>query len=200
MQQDTKKLQFRGEHMIHLHTPITAQDIAQLHAGDLVQITGTIYTGRDAAHKRLVEAIEQQKPLPFDLEGQIIFYVGPTPPKPGRPIGSCGPTSSYRMDAYSKTLMHHGLKVMIGKGDRSDQFIDDLIEEKGVYLQAVGGAGALLSRRVKEANMIAYEDLGTEAIRKLTVENFPVVVCYDIHGGNLVKDEIAKYQTIKINQ
>lgn len=180
---------------INLKTPIKSEDINKLKAGDIVKITGTIYTGRDAAHKRMVDAILNKKDMPFDLEGQVIYYVGPTPAKPNRPIGSCGPTSSYRMDAYSGLLMKHGLKVMIGKGDRSDEFIKEMIEEKGVYLQAVGGAGALLSRKVVNSKCIAYEDLGAEAIYKLEVIDFPAIVTYDIHGGNLVKDEINKYQT-----
>lgn len=177
-----------------LTTPILAKDIENMHAGDIVYISGVIYTGRDAAHKRLVESLDKHETLPIELEGQVIFYVGPTPAKEGRPIGSCGPTSSYRMDAYAPKLMHVGLKVMIGKGDRSDQFIQDMIKEKGVYLQAVGGAGALLSRKVKKAEVVCYHDLGTEAIHRLEVEDFPTVVAYDIHGGNLFVDEVKKYQ------
>ena len=180
----------------HLETPILDKDIEKLRAGDLVEISGIIYTGRDAAHKRMIEDIKEEKTLPFDFNGQIIYYVGPTPAKPNRPIGSSGPTSAYRMDFYAKILMKEGLKVMIGKGDRSDEFIADMIETKSVYLQAVGGAGALLSRKVIKSEVIAYHDLGTEAIHRLEVVRFPVVVCYDIHGGNLIKDEIHKYQTL----
>jgi len=183
-----------------LKTPILNTDIARLKAGDLVEISGFIYTGRDAAHARMAEAVINKKELPFDFTGQVIYYVGPTPAKPDRPIGSCGPTSSYRMDKYAKPLMQAGLKVMIGKGDRSDEFVDEMIEEKAVYLQAVGGAGALLSRRVISSEVIAYDDLGTEAIRRLEVKDFPVVVCYDIYGGNIVKDEIEKYRTIDISK
>lgn len=177
-----------------LTTPILEKDIKDMRAGDIVYISGIIYTGRDAAHKRLVESLDKNEKLPIELEGQVIFYVGPTPAKAGRPIGSCGPTSSYRMDAYAPKLMHQGLKVMIGKGDRSDEFIAQMIKEKGVYLQAVGGAGALLSRKVKTAEVVCYHDLGTEAIHKLEVEDFPTIVAYDIYGGNLFVDEVKKYQ------
>jgi fumarate hydratase subunit beta len=181
--------------MIRLHTPISDSDIKKLRAGDIVYFNGTIYTGRDAAHQRLVAAMQKGEKLPIDFHGQVIYYTGPTPAKEGRPIGSCGPTSSYRMDAYSTPLMHAGLKVMIGKGDRSDAFIQDMIFEKSIYLQAVGGAGALLSRKVKKSEVVAYHDLGAEAIYKLEVEDFPAIVTYDIHGGNLIVDEVKKYQT-----
>lgn len=183
-----------------INTPITHEQIVSMRAGEIVYFTGTIYTGRDAAHKRLVEALEKGEKLPIDFNGQVIYYVGPTPAKPGRPIGSCGPTSSYRMDNYSTRLMQEGLKVMIGKGDRSDEFIADMIREKGVYLQAVGGAGALLSRKVKASKVVMYEDLGAEAIYQLQVEDFPAIVTYDIHGGNLIIDEVKKYQTITIDK
>jgi len=182
-----------------LTTPITKFDIEKLKAGDIVYISGYIYTGRDQAHKRLVEDLEKNNSIPFDFEGQVIYYVGPTPAKENRPIGSCGPTSSYRMDSYSTKLMEKGLKVMIGKGDRSDDFIFDMIKNKGVYLQAVGGAGALLSRKVKKSEVILYHDLGSEAIYKLEVTDFPAIVTYDIYGGNLITDEVKKYQEIKIN-
>ncbi|RJX26943.1 MAG: Fe-S-containing hydro-lyase [Acholeplasma sp.] len=176
-------------------TPITENDIKNMHAGDIVYLSGMIYTGRDAAHKRLVESLHQEGKLPIDFQGQVIYYVGPAPAKPGRPIGSCGPTSAYRMDAYATELMKQGLKVMIGKGDRSDAFIQDMIKEKGVYLQAVGGAGALLARKVISSNVVLYEDLGAEAIYRLEVKDFPAIVTYDIHGGNLILDEVKKYQT-----
>lgn len=180
----------------YLNTPITADKIKDLRAGDIVYISGTILTGRDAAHKRLIELIENNEELPIDIKDEVIYYTGPAPKKPNRPIGSCGPTSGYRMDPYAKTLMAHGLKVMIGKGDRSDQFIEEMIEEKGIYLQAVGGAGVLLSRRVLDAEVVAFPDLGPEAIHRLTVKDFPVTVAYDIYGGNLVKEEIEKYRSI----
>lgn len=181
-----------------LTTPIRDEDIKTLKAGMIVYLSGVIYTGRDQAHQRLVQALETEGKLPIDFSGQVIYYVGPTPAKENRPIGSCGPTSSYRMDHYSTKLMKEGLKVMIGKGDRSDQFILDMIEHKGVYLQAVGGAGALLSRKVKKSEIVLYEDLGAEAIYKLEVEDFPAIVTYDIYGGNLIKDEVQKYKTSTI--
>lgn len=180
-------------------TPITDEQIKMMRAGEIVYFTGVIYTGRDAAHKRLVEALDLGEKLPIDFKGQVIYYVGPTPAKPGRPIGSCGPTSSYRMDKYSTRLMQEGLKVMIGKGDRSDEFITDMIREKGVYLQAVGGAGALLSRKVKTSKVVMYDDLGAEAIYRLEVEDFPAIVTYDIYGGNLIVDEVKKYQSKSID-
>jgi len=183
---------------MNITTPISHEVIQTLRAGDIVYLSGILYTGRDQAHKRLVDTLNQEKTLPIDFHGQAIYYVGPTPAKVGRPIGSCGPTSSYRMDKYSSILMQHGLKVMIGKGDRSDAFIKDMIAYQGVYLQAVGGAGALLSRKVLKSEVVLYHDLGSEAIYKLEVKDFPAIVTYDIYGGNLIKDEVAKYQTIKI--
>jgi fumarate hydratase subunit beta len=180
--------------MKKIQTPITKEDIATLRAGDIVYINGIIFTGRDAAHKKMVESIIKNEVLPFDLVNQVIYYVGPTPSKPNRPIGSCGPTSSYRMDAYSSILMKHGLKTMIGKGDRSQDFIDAMIKEKGVYLQTVGGTGALLSRRVISSKLVAYPELGAEAIYKLEVVDFPAIVTYDIYGGNLIEDEVKKYK------
>lgn len=179
-----------------LTTPILDKDIKLMKAGEIVYITGTIYTGRDSAHKRMTEALSRGEKLPIDLKGQVIYYVGPTPAKEGRPIGSCGPTSSYRMDSYSTALMEEGLKVMIGKGDRSDDFIKDMISYQGVYLQAVGGAGALLSRKVTKSEVVLYPDLGAEAVYRLEVKDFPAIVTYDIYGGNLIVDEVKKYKTI----
>ncbi len=181
-----------------LTTPLHEADIARLKAGDVVYISGTIYTGRDAVHKRLVETLAKGETPPIDLQGQVIYYTGPTPAKEGRPIGSCGPTSAYRMDAYALPLMQAGLKVMIGKGDRSDAFIRDMIKEKAVYLQAVGGAGALLARTVKKADVVAYADLGAEAIYRLEVVDFPAIVTYDIHGGNLIKEQVAIHQQMPL--
>ncbi len=181
-----------------IHTPITEKDIFNMKAGEIVYFSGTIYTGRDAAHKRMVEALDRGEELPVDFHGQVIYYTGPTPAKENRPIGSCGPTSSYRMDAYSLPLMKKGLKVMIGKGDRSDEFIKDMIDQKGCYLQAVGGAGALLSRKVIKSEVVAYLDLGAEAIYKLEVVDFPAIVTYDVHGGNMIVDEGKKYKDIEI--
>ena len=172
--------------------PLTDEVLENLKAGDNVLISGTIYTGRDAAHKRLCDLIKEGKELPFDVKGQIIYFVGPTPPKPGHVIGSAGPTTSYRMDAYSPILIEHGLKGMIGKGSRSQEVKDAMKKFKAVYFAAIGGAGALISKSIKEAEIIAYEDLGPEAVRKLKVENFPAVVVNDIFGNDLY--EIGRKQ------
>lgn len=169
--------------MIKLTTPITETDVKSLHVGEKVLISGTIYTARDQAHIRL---IDEQNPQ-FDLNGSVIFYVGPTPAREGVVIGASGPTSSYRMDSLSKPLLKRGLKLMIGKGDRSEQFRKEMIEHNAVYLIATGGAGALLSSRVKSSKVIMYEDLGAEAIRELEVEDFPCFVAYDIYGKNIFK-------------
>ncbi|MFP5257445.1 MAG: Fe-S-containing hydro-lyase [Acidobacteriota bacterium] len=169
----------------HLTTPLTDADVTQLKSGDVVYITGTIYTARDAAHKRLVETLDAGKPLPFDLKGALIYYVGPSPAPPGRPIGSAGPTTSYRMDTYAPRLHSLGLKGSIGKGKRNDAVKAALAEYKAVYLGATGGAGALLSQRITDAKVIAYEELGPEAIRELTVKDFPLLVINDCHGGEL---------------
>ena len=181
-----------------LHTPILDEDIVKLRAGDSVFITGTIYTGRDAAHKRLVALLNNNEPLPFDPIGTAIYYVGPTPNKPDQPIGSAGPTSSYRMDAYSPALMEKGLKIMIGKGPRSEQFKQELLKQKAVYLSATGGAAALIAKSVKSCTLVAYPDLGAEAIYRLEVENFPAVVTYDIYGNDLFLEGISKYSRKKI--
>ncbi len=169
--------------MIKLRTPISNEDLLKLRAGDKVLISGTIYTGRDQAHLRL---LEDNNPS-FDFNGAIIYYVGPTPPKDGNPIGACGPTSSYRMDPMAIKLMNRGLKIMIGKGDRSIKLQEAILKHNGIYFIATGGAGALLASKVKSNKIIMYEDLGAEAIRKLEVEDFPVYVAYDAHGGNLLK-------------
>lgn len=169
----------------HLTTPITDADVEKLKTGDVVFITGHIYTARDAAHKRLVETLDAGKSLPFDLKGALIYYVGPSPAPPGRPIGSAGPTTSYRMDTYAPRLHSLGLKGTIGKGKRNDEVKAALAEHKAVYLGATGGAGALLSQRITDAKVIAYEDLGPEAIRELTVKDFPLLVINDCHGGEL---------------
>lgn len=166
-------------------TPLTMDVLSQLKTGERVYITGTIYTARDAAHKRLVELVEQGKPLPFDIENQIIYYVGPTPAKPGQPIGSAGPTSSYRMDPYTEPLLKIGLKGMIGKGERNQAVKDALVKYKAVYFAAVGGAAALIAKSIKKSELIAYEDLGAEAIRKLEVVDFPAIVINDIYGNDL---------------
>lgn len=171
--------------MITLKAPVTNEAIKKLNVGDKVLISGTIYTARDQAHLRL---IKEDNPK-FELEGAIIFYVGPTPNKQGYVIGASGPTSSYRMDDMAPNLMARGLKVMIGKGDRSEAFRKSMIENNAVYLIATGGAGALLSSRIKSSEVIMYEDLGPEAIRKLEVEDFPCFVAYDIYGKNIFKGD-----------
>ena len=168
-----------------LTTPLTDADIEKLKTGDVVYITGTIYTGRDAAHKRLVDALDKGETLPFDLKGALIYYVGPSPAPPGRPIGSAGPTTSYRMDTYAPRLHSLGLKGTIGKGKRSDAVKAALKEHKAAYFGATGGAGALLSQCITAAKVIAYDDLGPEAIRELTVQDFPLLVINDCHGGEL---------------
>ncbi|MBW1681057.1 MAG: Fe-S-containing hydro-lyase [Deltaproteobacteria bacterium] len=173
------------ERVIDLATPLTAEQVTELKAGDRVTITGRIYTGRDAAHRRLFELIEKGEPLPIPLEGQVIYYVGPSPAAPGRVIGAAGPTTSYRMDAYTPKLLELGLKGMIGKGKRSEEVKAAIRRYKAVYMAAIGGAGALISRAVREAEVVAYEDLGPEAIRCLRVEGLPAVVVNDVHGNDL---------------
>ena len=168
-----------------LHTPLSREDARALRCGESCLITGTIYTARDAAHKRLCELAAKGKPLPFDIEGAIIYFVGPTPAKPGQVIGSAGPTTSYRMDAYSHTLIALGQTGMIGKGKRGEAVVDAMRRYGAVYLGAIGGLGALLGKCVKKAEVIAYPDLGAEAVRRLEVENFPVVVVIDSEGNNL---------------
>lgn len=168
-----------------IHAPLREQEIAELRAGDAVLLSGIIYTGRDAAHKRLCALLQAGQALPFDVSNQVIYYAGPCPAKLGDAIGSCGPTTSYRMDAYSPMLCDLGLIGMIGKGPRSEEVCDAIGRNKGVYFAATGGAGALIARSVKAAEVIAFEDLGTEAIRKLEVENMPLIVAIDAHGGNL---------------
>jgi fumarate hydratase subunit beta len=173
--------------------PLTDEMVEDLKIGDNVLITGTIYTARDAAHKRLVELLEKGEDLPFDIKGQILYFVGPTPAKEGQVIGSAGPTSSYRMNIYTPKLIEVGQKGMIGKSEMGPEVVDAMKKHKAVYLAAVGGAGALLSKRITASEIVAYEDLGPEAIRKLTVEDFPVVVALDCHGGNLYKEGLTQY-------
>ena len=174
--------------------PLTDEVLKDLKTGDNLLLTGVIYTARDAAHKRMVEALDQGKPLPFDIKGATIYYMGPTPARPGRIIGSAGPTTSGRMDAYAPRLIAEGLKGMIGKGSRSKAVKDAMVKHKTVYLGAIGGAGAIVSRSIKNAEVIAYEELGAEALRRLEVENFPVTVVNDIYGGDLYEEGRAKYQ------
>ena len=179
---------------ISIQTPLDDRVVETLRAGDPVLINGTIYTARDAAHKRLFDLLQEGRELPFDLAGQIIYYVGPTPAKPGSVIGAAGPTTAYRMDAYAPALIAKGLRGMIGKGSRGADVVDALKRHKAVYFAATGGAGALISKRIKEVEMVAYEDLGTEAIRRLVVEDFPAIVANDIYGGDLYEDGVKKYR------
>ncbi|MGD0919463.1 MAG: Fe-S-containing hydro-lyase [Thermodesulfobacteriota bacterium] len=180
---------------VRLKTPLSDEDVERLKIGDRVLITGVVYTGRDAAHKRLFDLLQEEKDLPFDIKGQIIYYVGPTSAKPGQVFGSAGPTTSYRMDAYSPSLIGRGLKGMIGKGMRSDAVKEAMRKHKAVYLAATGGAGALLGKRVKKAEVVAYEDLGPEAIRRLEVEDLPAIVINDVHGNDLYIEGEKKYRT-----
>ena len=179
--------------MIELKSPFDAEKIKKLRAGDAVSISGIIYTGRDAAHKRLCELISNGKELPIDLFDAGIYYVGPAPAKPRCVIGSAGPTSSYRMDPYSEPLLEKGLRVMIGKGPRSDKFKELLPKHTAVYMSAIGGAAASISESVKSCELVAYEDLGAEAIYRLEVENFYAIVTYDAHGGDLFEAGTKKY-------
>lgn len=174
----------------YIKAPISDEDAKNLRAGDYVYITGTIYTARDAAHKRMAEALAEGKPLPVDMKNNIIYYMGPSPAREGRPIGSAGPTTASRMDKYTPDLLDLGLKGMIGKGKRSDAVKAAIIRNGAVYFAAVGGAGALLSQRIKSSEVIAYDDLGTEAIRRLEVENFPVIVVIDSEGNNLYETAV----------
>ena len=176
-----------------LTTPLTDSAIEQLHAGDKVSITGVIYVGRDAAHKRLVAALEAGEALPFDPEGQIIYYMGPAPAKPGDPIGSAGPTTSYRMDPYAPQMLEAGLKGMIGKGNRSLPVREAMQKHKAAYFGAIGGAGALIAKSIKKATVIAYDDLGAEALRRLEVEDFPAIVVNDMYGGDAYEDGLKQY-------
>ena len=174
--------------------PLTDETLKDLRAGDNILLTGVIYVGRDAAHKRLVEALDQGKSLPFDIKGQTVYFMGPSPAKPGKPIGAAGPTTSGRMDAYSPRLIAEGLRGMIGKGMRSQAVKDAMKKYKAVYLAAIGGAGALIAKSIKKSEVIAYEELGAEAIRRLEVEDFPVTVINDIYGGDLYQEGKAKYR------
>ena len=179
---------------IRITAPLTKEAAASLKAGDTVLLSGTLYTGRDAAHKRLFALLNENKPLPVDFLGQMIYYVGPTPAREGFAVGSAGPTSSYRMDSYAPALLDRGLAGMIGKGKRSPEVIDAIKRNGAVYLGAVGGAAALISRAIKHSEVVAYEDLGTEAIHKFTVEDFPAIVIIDSLGNNLYETEPPKYR------
>jgi len=176
-----------------MKTPLKDEDVRKLRAGDTVRISGTVYTARDAAHKRLVDLLDEEKDLPIPLEGQIIYYVGPSPTPPGKPIGSAGPTTSYRMDPYAPALMDKGLKGMIGKGARSTAVVDSMKKNTAVYFAATGGAAARSSRSGTPAAVVADEDRGAGAVRKLTVKDFPVIVAQDCYGGNVYEDGQKQY-------
>jgi len=179
---------------LNIKSPLDEETIKKLKAGDQVLITGVIYTARDAAHKRLVETLDKGEKLPLDLTNQTFYYMGPSPARPGKAIGSAGPTTSGRMDSYAPRIMAAGLKGMIGKGNRSQAVKDAMKKYKAVYFGAIGGAGALISQSIKKAEVIAYEELGAEAIRRLEVENFPATVINDIYGGDLYQEGKAQYQ------
>lgn len=181
----------------YVKAPISKEEAQKLSAGDYVYITGTIYTARDAAHKRMYECLENGKELPVDLREQMIYYMGPSPAREGHPIGSAGPTTASRMDKYAPQLLDLGLGAMIGKGKRSPEVIDAIVRNQSVYFAAVGGAGALLSKCIKKAEVVAYDDLGTEAIRKLEVEELPVIVVIDCQGNNLYETAVKEYCTLE---
>ena len=180
--------------VIKITTPLSDEVVDSLKSGDQVSIKGILYTARDAAHKRLIDLLDHGDELPFDIKGQIIYYVGPTPAKPGAIIGSAGPTTSYRMDTYAPRLMEVGMKGMIGKGNRTQSVIDAMVKYKSIYFAAIGGAGALVARSIKKVEIIAYEDLGPEAIRKMEVEDFQAVVVNDTRGNDVYKEGMNKYK------
>ena len=177
-----------------IQVPLLKEDIDELRAGDYVYLTGTIYTARDAAHKRMYDSMKKGEELPIELNGNVLYYLGPSPAREGQVIGSAGPTTSSRMDKYTPDMLDAGLKGMVGKGKRSKEVIEAMKRNGAVYFAAVGGAGALLAQCIKEAEVVAYDDLGTEAIRKLEVENFPVIVVADCEGNNLYETAIKEYQ------
>lgn len=178
----------------YVQVPLSKEDAAALKAGDYVYLTGTIYTARDAAHKRMQEALDAKEDLPVEIKGNVIYYMGPSPAREGRPIGSAGPTTASRMDKYTPKLLDLGLAAMIGKGRRSAEVKEAVVRNGAVYFAAIGGAGALLSKSIKASEVVAYEDLGTEAIRKLTVENFPVIVCMDSQGNDLYETAAEQFR------
>lgn len=178
----------------HIRVPMNREEAAKLRAGDYVYLTGTVYTARDAAHKRMYEALEAGQPFPVEIKDNVIYYMGPSPAREGKPIGSAGPTTSGRMDKYTPALLDMGLAGMIGKGKRSGEVMDAIARNGAVYFAAVGGAGALLSRSIVSSEVIAYDDLGTEAIRRLEIKDFPVIVVADPAGGNLYETAIKEYE------
>lgn len=177
-----------------LETPFSDEELLSLRAGDMLYITGTVYTARDAAHKRLVEGLDAGKPLPFDVAGTAVYYAGPCPAKPGQAVGSVGPTTSGRMDAYSPRLIREGLKVMIGKGLRNKEVVDAMVECGGVYMAAIGGAAALMAKCVKEVEIIAFDELGCEAVRRMRVEELPVIVAIDSQGNNMYESGRLEFE------
>jgi fumarate hydratase subunit beta len=179
---------------VRLTTPLSRWDVESLHAGDRVLLSGVVYTARDAAHARLIALLEQGRPLPFPTEGQVLYYVGPTPPRPGAPIGSAGPTTSGRMDPYTPALLAAGIKGLIGKGSRSTEVRDALVKHRAIYFAATGGAGALLAQKITAAEVIAWEDLGAEAVRRLVFVDFPLVVVDDVFGNDLYEEGVAHYR------
>ena len=181
------------KNIIKITAPLDIKEIVNLRAGDFVNITGNIYAARDAAHKRFFELIERREKLPIDLKGQIIFYAGPTPAKPGNPCGSVGPTTSYRMDPYTPELLERGLKGIIGKGLRSEEVMKSMKKNKAIYFTVIGGAAALIAKSIKKSEVIAYEDLGAEAVFRFYVEDFPAIVVIDSSGNNLYEIEPLKY-------
>lgn len=183
-----------SEGIIKITTPLTGGVVESLKAGDQVSISGELYTARDAAHKRLVALLDEGKELPFDIRGAVIYYVGPSPARPGKVVGSAGPTTSYRMDAYAPRLMEAGMKGMIGKGKRSKEVADAMVKHKAVYFAAIGGAAALIARSIKSVEIIAYEDLGPEAVRRMVVEDFQAVVINDVHGADFYEMGQARYR------
>lgn len=180
---------------IRLQTPLTDDDVARLRIGDHVRFNGVIYTARDAAHKRLIELMQRGEELPIDLRGQVLYYVGPTPPRPGQVIGSAGPTTAMRLDPYTPAMLELGVKAIIGKGGRGPEVREALKRHRAIYCIAVGGTGALLSQHIKRAEVIAFEDLGTEAIRRLEVEDFPAIVVNDVEGRDLLEEGRKQYRT-----
>ena len=180
----------------HINVPMTKEKAASLKAGDYVYLTGTIYTARDAAHKRMDEALDRGEALPFDIEGSIIYYMGPSPAREGRPIGSAGPTTASRMDKYTPRLLDLGMRAMIGKGKRNRDVMHAIVRGGAVYFAAVGGAGAILSKCILSSEIVAYEDLGTEAVRRLTIQDFPVVVVMDTLGNNLYETAVKEFCTL----
>lgn len=181
-----------------IRAPLTVEDVMSLRIGDRVLLSGIIYSARDAAHKRLVDLLNAGAPLPFELEGQVIYYMGPSPAPPGRPIGAAGPTTSYRMDPYAPVLIAHGLRGMIGKGARSEAVKEAMVRYRAVYFAAIGGAGALMSRSILSAQVIAYPELGPEAIRRLEVMDMPLIVANDAYGGDLYEEGVKKYARLSV--